>query len=391
MVDIEQFFRATMTDTVYAYFGSTPWAQALIGVLMLACAAALANLFVKRLVLRMLGRLLSFTEIGQDEDLRKHNFVARLAHAVPAAVVMYGVAAIPSLPVTAVKVTQNVATAFIILTLVLAVSTVIDAVNAVYTRRGHAVVRPIKGYLTIVKIAGFVIAGVLTIAVMVDRSPVILLSGLGAMAAVLILVFQDTLLSFVASLQVSSSQMIRVGDWVQVPKLDVDGTVIDIALYHVTVRNWDMTLTTTPLRKFIGESFKNHRGMFEAGARRIKRSIFVDQSTVGFVESGWLRKMKNDAVIGPFLRGLGEVPATATNLGMFREYLTWHLAAHPVVAPSQRLVVRTTDPTPTGIPLEIYCFSRETDGNSYDKFQSSVFDHALAVIGRFGLSVFQAR
>lgn len=380
-----------MIDAATNFYSATPFAQAVLGLMMLAVAAALANLFVKRLVLRALGKLLALTEIGQDQDLRKHNFVARLAHAVPAAVVMYGISAVPALPASAVKVAQNVSTAFIILTLVLAASTVIDAVNAVYTRRGLVAVRPIKGYLTVVKIAFFVVAGVMTIAVMVDRSPVILLSGLGAMAAVLILVFQDTLLSFVASLQISSSQMIKVGDWVQVPKLDVDGVVVDIALYHITVQNFDMTMTTVPLRRFIGESFKNWRGMFEAGARRVKRSVYIDQSTVKFVEAAWLKKSKADSVIGGYLSQRGDITATDTNLGLFRDYLVWHLGKHPGVDIAQRLMVRTTDPTPTGIPLEIYCFSRETEGVAYDRFQSAVFDHALAVMGKFGIAVFQAR
>ncbi len=378
-----------MFDSIYTFFVETTWARSMIGLALLFVAATVANLFVRRLVLRVLNRLLSLTDVGQD--LKRHDFVSRLAHAVPAAVVMYGIEAVPALPVSVVKVTQNVATAYIILTLVLAVSTVIDAINAVYTRKGLITVRPIKGYLTVVKIAVFVIAAVMTIAVLVDRSPVILLSGLGAMAAVLILVFQDTLLSFVASLQISSSQMIRVGDWVQVPKLDVDGTVIDIALYHITVRNWDMTVTTVPLRKFVGESFKNWRGMIETGARRIKRSLFIDQTTVVFAEQAWLRKAKGDPVIGGFMRERNCAPLDDTNLGLFREYLLWYLRSNANVDPDLRLMVRTNDPTPSGIPLEVYCFSRETDGVPYERFQSAVFEHALAVMPKFGLSVFQTR
>jgi miniconductance mechanosensitive channel len=384
-------WKSAMLNTIQPFFASTPWAQSLGGLLLLVAGAALANLFMRRLVLRVLGKLLALTELGQDQDLRRHNFVARLAHAVPATVVMYGIEAIPSLPLSIVKVVQNVATAYIILTLVLAASTVLDAINAVYTRKGLAVVRPIKGYLQVIKIAGFIIAFVMTIAALVDRSPIILLSGLGAMAAVLILVFQDTLLSFVASVQISSSQMIRVGDWVQVPKLDVDGTVVDIALYHITVRNWDMTLTTIPVRKFIGEPFKNWRGMFETGSRRIKRSIYLDQTSVTFVEPAWLRKSKSDPIIGEFLSSLPVVAQTTTNSALFREYLEWHLRADPNVDDAMRLMIRTTDPTPTGIPLEIYCFSRETEGVPYEKLQSGIFDHALAVMPRFRLSVFQAR
>ena len=185
--------------------------------------------------------------------------------------------------------------------------------------------------------------------------------------------------------------MIRVGDWVQIPKLDVDGTVIDIALYHITVRNWDMTLTTIPVRKFIGEPFKNWRGMFETGSRRIKRSIYLDQTSVKFIEPTWLRKSKTDPIIGEFLSSVGEVAHTTTNSALFREYLEWHLRSDPNVDDTMRLMIRTTDPTPTGIPLEIYCFSRATEGVPYEKLQSGIFDHALAVMPRFGLSVFQAR
>jgi miniconductance mechanosensitive channel len=380
-----------MLGSLQSFFASTPWAQSVAGLALLFSCAAIVHLFMRRLVLRVLGKLLALTELGQDQDLRRHNFVARLAHAVPAAVVMYGVEAVPALPPSIVKVVQNVATAYIILTLVLAASTILDAVNAVYTRKGLAVVRPIKGYLQVIKIAGFIVAAVLTIAALVDRSPVILLSGLGAMAAVLILVFQDTLLSFVASVQISSSQMIRVGDWVQVPKLDVDGTVIDIALYHITVRNWDMTLTTIPVRKFIGEPFKNWRGMFETGSRRIKRSLYLDQTSVKFVDAAWVRESKSDAIIGPFLKSIGLVAPTTTNSALFRDYLEWHLRRDPNVDDTMRLMLRTTDPTPTGIPLEIYCFSRETEGLPYERLQSGIFDHALAVMPRFGLSVFQAR
>lgn len=380
-----------MLDSLRSFFVSTQWAQSVAGMVLLFLGAVIVHLFMRRLVLRVLGKLLALTEFGQDQDLRRHNFVARLAHAVPAVIVMYGVEAVPALPASIVKVVQNVATAYIILTLVLAASTVLDAINAVYTRKGLATVRPIKGYLQVIKIAGFIVAGVLTIAALVDRSPVILLSGLGAMAAVLILVFQDTLLSFVASVQISSSQMIRVGDWVQVPKLDVDGTVIDIALYHITVRNWDMTLTTIPVRKFIGEPFKNWRGMFETGSRRIKRSLYLDQTSVKFVEAAWVRKSKTDPIIGPFLSSIGPVAPTTTNSALFRDYLEWHLRRDPNVDDTMRLMLRTTDPTPTGIPLEIYCFSRETEGLPYERLQSGIFDHALAVMPRFGLSVFQAR
>lgn len=380
-----------MYAVIHDLISANPLLQALAGLSLVALAAIASNLVVRLLVLRGLGRIVSLTGLGRDEDLRRHNFAARLTHAVPAAVVLYGTPEVPHLALSAVKVIQNVATAYIILTLVLAVSSAVDAFNAVYTRKGLAVLRPIKGYLQVFKIAVFIVAGVICLGILLDRSPVILLSGLGAMAAVLILVFQDTLLSFVASVQISSSQMVKVGDWVQVPKLDVDGTVTDIALYHITVRNWDMSVTTVPIRKFIGEPMKNWRGMFETGARRIKRSVFIDQSTVRFMDAASLRRMRSDPHVGPFLRGSGEAADTATNAGLLRRYLEWHLRANPAIDSGMRLMIRTTDPTPSGIPLEIYCFSRETEGLAYERVQSDIFDHALAVMPRFGLAVFQSR
>jgi miniconductance mechanosensitive channel len=381
-----------MISKIAAFLEVTPWAQATAGILLLGLAALAANMAVRRVLLRLLEKLLSLTDYGQDEELKRHNVISRVAHALPAAVVMYGIRAVPSLPASAVSVISNVASAYIILTFALALSTVYDAVNTVYARQAAATSRPIKGYLQILKIATFIVAGVLCLATLVDRSPLILLSGVGAMAAVLILVFQDTLLSFVATAQITSSQMLRVGDWVQIQKLEVDGTVIDIALHHITIRNWDMTLTTIPVRKFVSEPFKNWRGMLETGSRRIKRPLYLDQTTVRFLDNHGLAKLAKDPVLKSFMAETAVTLAKGlTNAGLFRLYLEWFLRADQRLDTEMRLMIRMMEPTPTGIPLEIYCFSRETEGMAYESLQSDIFEHALAVMSHFGLSVFQAR
>jgi miniconductance mechanosensitive channel len=374
---------------MFSSFIFDPFLISLLSLAGLVFVALLSNFLMRKVVLRLLDRLISFTDFAAD--LRKHNFVARLVHAVPGWIIIQGLPLIPNLPIELVRPVSNVAVAYVILTLVLAASTVIDAVNSIYTKKGFAATKPIKGYLTALKIVIFVVAALLGIAALIDKSPLILFSGLGAMAAILILVFQDTLLSFVASLQISSSQMIKVGDWVQVPKLDIDGVVVDIALYHITVRNWDMTVTTVPLRKFVGEPFKNWRGMHEAGVRRVKRSVMIDQETVYFLNSSLIRKMRADAVIGQFVKTMEEDGTIETNLALLRGYMIRYLTKHPGVDLNQRLMVRTTEPTTSGIPLEIYCFTKTTDGDPYEKFQSELFDHILAVLPKFGLKVFQAR
>jgi len=177
---------------------------------------------------------------------------------------------------------RNIGAAFIVLTLALAIGKALDMADSLYQRRPEAQDKPIKGYLQLVKIIVFVIAAVLMLATLIDRSPLVLLSGMGAMMAVLILVFQDTILSLVAGVTVSSNDMIRVGDWIEMPSAHADGDVIELSLHTVKVRNWDKTVTAIPIKRFLSESFKNWRGMREAGGRRIKRSLYIDQTSVAF-------------------------------------------------------------------------------------------------------------
>ncbi len=234
-------------------------------------------------MLKLLDRIVQKTSFGQDEELKKHSVISRLANIVPALIISSGIMAVPGLPEGVITVIRNVAIAFIILTLALAVNAVFGLVDTLYHRRPEARFRPMKGYIQVAKLAVYIIATVLIIATLLDKSPVILLSGVGAMAAVLILVFQDTLLSLVASMQIASSNMVRVGDWIEMKNLDANGDVTEIALYTVKVQNFDKTITTIPIRKLITEPMKNYRGMQESGGRRIKRALYIDQNTIRFL------------------------------------------------------------------------------------------------------------
>lgn len=379
--------------------------RTLFGLTVLILAAWITNSVVKKLVLRLIQGALSMTRYGSDEALASEGLIPRLANVMPALVIMAGINLVPGLPDAVVLVVRNVCAAFIILTLALAVSAALNIVTIVYGRRPDAHRKPIKGYVQLVKLVVFAIATILVIAALMDRSPLILLSGVGALAAVLMLVFQDTLLSLVASVQISSGDMVRVGDWIEMPQMNADGDVIDIALHTVKVQNWDMTITTLPTRKLISEPFKNWRGMQESGGRRIKRSLFLDQNSVRFLNPQEIENLHNFKVLTGYLDGKQQEIAQwnaalgkddeynirrLTNLGTFRAYLDQYLRQHPGIHKGMTILVRHLAPGPEGLPMEIYCFTNDTAWGNFEAIQADIFDHLLAILPEFGLRVFQS-
>jgi len=375
-----------------------------VGALLLV--AWLANWLTKHILLRGLRRLVSATLLVNDPALKQLRVISRLANIVPVLVINLGIKAIPDLPAPLVTVVDNVCGAIIVLTVALAIAGALTIINTLYERRPEGHRRPIKGYVQVGKIAVYTIALVLMVATLIDRSPLILLSGLGAMAAVLLLIFQDTLLSLVASVQLSSNDMVRVGDWIEMPQLDADGDVIDIALHTVKVQNWDKTITTIPTKRLISDSFRNWRGMQEAGGRRIKRSLFIDQQSIGFLSDDECRHLERFALLGDYLTAKeAELAAwnanlpenrrdevnqrRVTNIGTFRVYVEQYLRRHPGIHQQMTLMVRQLSPTSDGLPLELYCFTNTTDWLAYEGIQSDIFDHLLAILPAFGLRVFQ--
>src|SRR5699024_1428867 len=220
---------------------------------------------------------------------------------IPALVISGGILTVPHLSETVVSIVQNVARAFIVVTIAIAVGRIFDYINLLYLRRPGAHKKPIKGYLQLAKLIVYLVAGVLVTSILIDRNPLILLSGLGAMAAVLMLIFQDTILSLVASVQISSNNSVRVGDWLEMPQMNPDGDVVEIVLHTVTVPSWDNTLTVFPTTCLVSQSFKNGRGMTESGARRIKRSILLDQTSVRFITDEEVEHLKQLAPISGYL------------------------------------------------------------------------------------------
>jgi Small-conductance mechanosensitive channel len=383
-----------------------PWLETLIGLALLVAAATAANMLLKPLIVRVLTRIMD----GLSQKVSREDALPvarRLANILPAVVVSEGVVLVPHLPPAVETVARNVCSASVILMGAMALSAALNLLNEIYQRRPTAANRPIKGYLQVVKILAYAAAVVLIAAALMERSPLLLLSGLGAMTAVLMLVFKDTLLSLVASVQLASNDMLRVGDWIEMPQLNADGDVIDISLHTVKVQNWDKTITTIPTQRLISDSFKNWRGMRQAGGRRIKRSLMIDQTSVRFLTEAERQALRRFALLDPYLdRKQAEIDAwnaellaqgrdpvntrRVTNLGTFRAYVQAYLQAHPRIAKDMTLMVRQLQPTPEGLPMEVYCFTATTVWTEYEGIQADIFDHLYAILPEFGLRVFQA-
>lgn len=362
--------------------------------------AAIGNWIAKFVLLRLMGRLLDHFSI--DDGMPAIIQVARrAANAVPALIVGHGIWVVPHLSPAVRSVIGAIADAIVVLAIARMLSAVLTCANQAYVRRPDAAVRPIKGYLQVGKIILYCAAAVLIISILIGQSPLLLLSGLGAMAAVLILVFKDTILSLVASVQLTSNDMLRVGDWITMPSANADGDVIDIALHTIKVQNFDKTITTVPTYKLISESFQNWRGMAEAGGRRIKRALMIDQNSVRFLSDAEIDEARRFSVLRPYLdQRSGEIAKwngdraapdrrRMTNIGVFRAYVAAYLSAHPRISDAMTLLVRQLEPGPDGLPLEIYCFTTTTAWGEYEAIQADIFDHLLALLHDFDLRLFQ--
>lgn len=385
-----------------ALFEAQPaWAQTIIALTALVLVALVVNYLLKRVLLRLAAPFL---------DTRSHTAdkaAFRLATVAPLLVVANGIEHVPNLPEELTLLVRNIAEASIVLSIAMAISKALDYVDEVYRRRPDAHRRPIKGYVQVLKIVIYCGAAILGISALIEQSPLLLLSGLGAMAAVLLLVFKDTILSLVASVQLTSNDMLRVGDWIEMPGMNADGDVIDIALHTVKVQNFDKTITTIPTHRLISDSFRNWRGMSDSGGRRIKRALPLDQNSVRFLSDEEVDNLRRFRLLADYLEGkdkelaewnqrelAGDAnPVNArriTNIGTFRAYVIAYLRAHPELEDKGfTLLVRQLAPTPAGLPLEIYCFTGTTDWGEYERIQADVFDHLLAILPEFGLRLYQ--
>ncbi len=392
-------------DAALNWLGAHPVTETVLGVVAVLLVAYLADVVTRRRVLKLVSLLIKRSQYHWDDVLNEHRVFERLSHVVPGIVVYFGVQLVPGLAADVETFVQRLAAAFIVAVVALTLGAFLSATNDIYQQFEISKARPIKGYLQVIKIVVYVLGTVVVVATLMDQNPLIFVSGIGAMTAVLMLVFKDTILSLVASVQIASNDMVRVGDWVEMPKFNADGDVIDIALHTVKIRNFDNTITTVPTSKFIDESFRNWRGMSESGARRIKRSIYIDKSSIRFLTDEEVNRFKRFMLLEDYvekkqeeLRAFNESVGGGgeevnwrrmTNIGTLRAYIVNYLRNHPKIDQSRTLLVRQLAPTPQGLPIELYVFSNDTRWVAYEDIQADIFDHIIALLPEFGLRLFQ--
>ncbi|MBQ4834349.1 mechanosensitive ion channel [Pseudoalteromonas sp. MMG010] len=268
-------------------------------------------------------------------------------------------------------------------------SSIVSIAGAIYNQLEFSRDVPIQGLIQVVKLATFIVCAILIVSVVLEKSPTYILSGFGAIAAVTLLVFKDTILGFVASIQIAANRLVTYGDWIQVDNYGADGEVIDLGLNTVKVRNWDNTITTIPTYMLVAGSFKNWRGMQESGGRRIKRSLNIDMNSICLVDDQLHKQISNSIKLDDFIV-IGSLPNPVSNLGLFRRYAEGYLKRHKKVNSSLTLMVRELQPLNHGLPIEFYCFSEDKRWISFEHLQAEIMDHLLAVLPIFSLHPYQS-
>jgi miniconductance mechanosensitive channel len=383
--------------------------KTVIIITLILCLSFLVYFITNRIIFRIIRKIITKSKYTWDDILFQPKVFKRLSHLAPAIVIYIfakvGLADFPN----AASLVQSITYIYMIFAGMLALDAFLTALHDAYLTLPIAKERPIKGYIQSVKIIIFAFAIIVVLSVILGKSPKALLASLGAVAAILILVFKDTILGFVSSIQLSANQMVKPGDWISMPSRNADGTVLEITLNTVKVQNWDRTISTIPTYALISESFQNWKGMEESKGRRIARSINIDLKSVKFCDQDMLEKFKKIKLIRNYIDNKqAEIEEhnkkleiddndrvsrrNLTNVGVFRKYVEIYLNNHPKVhgeGSGYTLIVRHFQPTEKGLPIQIYCFSKEQAWANYEQVQADIFDHILAVVPEFELRIFQ--
>ncbi len=370
------------------------------GVLILAIAA---DWLIRRQLTRVSARIVSRTQGRWDDQLLEAGLFTRLAHFAPA-IVVYSFAGNFG---PAQEWIERLTLVYMIAVTALVADSSLKAGLSIYQTTEGSRERPIQGWVQVANVLVYLIAAIVIVSLLLDREPWALLTGIGALSAVVLLVFRDSILGFVASIQLSSNDMVRRGDWIEMPSHGADGTVLEISLYTVKVQNWDMTICTIPTQALITDSFKNWRGMEESTGRRIKRAIHIDISTIRLCSEEMLERFEHFDLIGDYVRSKRQELADynreqgvddsqlvngrrLTNVGTLRAYIEAYLRSHPKIHQGMTFLVRQLAPSSDGLPIEIYVFSSDQAWANYEAIQSDIFDHVLAVAPEFGLRIHQS-
>jgi len=376
---------------------------AVVAVLLLATAA---NFVAKRYILSVVHHIISKSRTQWDDAILGKRTLRRLTNLAPA-LVMYVLTpvALQGLDFT-IALILGALHIYMLLTVMLVLDSLLSAFETAYQGFRAAREIPIKGFVQVLKLVLYFVTGILIISKLLDKTPVYLLSGIGAFTAVVMLIFRDSILGFVAGIQLAANKMVAVGDWIEMPRYGADGDVLEVALTTVKVQNWDKTITTIPTYALISESFKNWRGMSESGGRRIKRSVSIDMNSIKFCNEEMLERFAKIQYISAYIdKKKAELQAynqsmnvdnaslangrRMTNVGTFRAYVKAYLQNHPSINQDMTFLVRQLPPSEHGLPIEIYVFSKDIVWANYEAIQADIFDHVLAVIPEFDLRVYQ--
>lgn len=398
MIKIFQlWFLSRGMDTDLAFVLSRGLAVLLILLLSLA-----AYFLTKKIILGIITRYIKTFRFKWVQILLEKKVFSRLSHFTPAIIIFAFAGTFPEYQ----SIIQRLSVAYMIMMGTFVAEALLNAAEGIYQTFEVAKFKPIRGIIQVVKIFLFTLGGIWFIATIIDRSPLLLLSGIGALTAVLLLVFKDSLLGLVGGIQLAANDMVRLGDWIEMPKYGADGDVIDITLITVKVKNFDNTITTIPTYALISDSFKNWRGMQESGGRRIKRSVYIDSSSIKFCTEEMLERYAKIEYISDYIHNKKlEIEAynqehqidpsnpingrRLTNIGTFRAYLQAYLKNHPAIHKGMTQMVRQLPPGEHGLPIEIYAFTKDTAWTNYESVQADIFDHILAAIPHFDLRIHQ--
>ncbi len=376
---------------------------AILAVALLAC---IVNFIVKRIIVRVIIGFVRRTKTDWDDPLVERGVFTKLSHLAPALVIWAMASVVFPGSQALITLTKRVADVYMLIIGILVVNALLDAISDVYQKFEVSKRIPIRTYIQVSKIGVTVAALIFALTIVTGKEPWVFLSGIGALTAVLLLVFKDTILGFIASIQLVVHDMLRPGDWIEMPNYGADGGVIEITLNTVKVQNWDKTITTIPTYALISGSFKNWRGMSESGGRRIKRSVHIDVNSIQFSTPEMIEKFSKIEMLRDYIerkqqelsghnrqKGIDESVLVngrrMTNVGTFRAYLIEYLRRHPKIHNEMTFLVRQLQPTDKGLPIEIYVFSNDQRWVQYEDVQADIFDHIFAALPEFGLRPFQ--
>ncbi|MCK5199361.1 MAG: mechanosensitive ion channel [Spirochaetales bacterium] len=385
------------------YAGVAGKAVLIVAVIILSF---IVDLIAKKILLLVITRVVHKTKTKWDDILVERGLFTRLAHIAPVLVLYFAVPLIfPSVDSVSALL-QRIILAYMIAVVLMVLSSLLSAVNVIYSTYKISKNRPIKGYLQIVRVFISIFGFILIITTILNKSALGLLSGIGALSAVIMLVFKDSILGLVAAIQLSGNDLIRIGDWITVPAYGADGDVIDIKLQTVLIQNFDKTIVSVPIYSLISSSFKNWRGMSDSDGRRIKRHLSIDMNSIKFCTMEMIERFRKIDILGEYITSkqheidedntLKKANTSEmingrrmTNLGVFRAYTEAYLRNHPKINNNMTFLVRQLQPTDKGIFIELYVFSSDQNWANYESIQADIFDHLLAIVPEFELNVFQ--